>query len=94
MWLLFLSLPHHYAPSIPPPPPYALLHHTPSPTTGRQHCPKGLVTDYREGGGGYKTGGGGHVKIYPYEKGGGGGLAMLKGGGGHTKCWGSFYAVA
>ena len=23
------------------------------------------------GGGGYKTGGGGHVKFYPYEKGGG-----------------------
>ena len=31
---------------------------------------KGLVTHYREGG--YKTGGGGgHVKFYPYEKGGG-----------------------
>ena len=25
------------------------------------------------GRGGYKTGGGGHVKFYPYEKGGGGG---------------------
>ena len=33
--------------------------------------------------GGYKTGGGGHVRFqpYPYEKGGGGNLAMLKGGG-------------
>ena len=31
-------------------------------------CPKGLVTNYGEGG--YKTGGGGHVKFYPYEKGG------------------------
>ena len=31
---------------------------------------KGLVTNDGEGGG-YKTGGGGHVKFYPYEKGGG-----------------------
>ena len=32
---------------------------------------KGVVTNYGEGGGGYKTGGGGgHVKFYPYEKGG------------------------
>ena len=30
---------------------------------------KGLTTIYREGG--YKTGGGGHVKLYPYKKGGG-----------------------
>ena len=48
------------------------------------------------GRGGYKTGGGGHVKFYPYEKGGGGVaekvLAILKGG--HKKFWGSFYAVA
>ena len=29
-----------------------------------------MVTNYGEGGGGYKTGGGGHVKFYPYEKGG------------------------
>ena len=39
------------------------------------------------GGGGYKTGGGRHVKFYPYEKGGGGAekvLAMLKGRG-HNK---------
>ena len=36
------------------------------------------------------------MKIYPYEKGGGAEkvLAMLKGGGGHKKFWGSFYAVA
>ena len=34
------------------------------------HWPKGLVTNYGEGGGGYKTGEGGHVKFYPYEKGG------------------------
>ena len=40
-------------------------------------------------------GGGGHVKFYPYEKGGGGTkkvLAMLKGG--HKKFWGSFYVTA
>ena len=36
---------------------------------------------------------GGHVKFYLYEKGGGGVLVMLKGGG-HNKFWGSFYAVA
>ena len=36
---------------------------------------------------------GGHVKFYPYEKGGAEKvLAMLKGG--HKKFWGSFYAVA
>ena len=46
-------------------------------------------------GGGYKMGGGGHVKFYSIRKGGGGGgevLAMLKGG--HKKFRGSFYAVA
>ena len=44
---------------------------------------KGLVTNYGEGG--LQNGkGGGHVKFYPYEKGGGGVLAMLKGGGGAT----------
>ena len=33
---------------------------------------KGLVTNYGEGGGGLQNGrGGGHVKFYPYEKGGG-----------------------
>ena len=40
-------------------------------------------------------GGGGHVKFYPYEKGGGGAekvLTMLKGR--HKKSWGSVYAVA
>ena len=47
------------------------------------------------GRGGYKTGGGGHVKFYPYEKGGAEKvLAMLKGGGGHEKFRGSFYVVA
>ena len=58
-------------------------------------CYKGLVTNY--GKGGYKTGGVGHVKLYPYEKGGGAEQvsAMLKGGGGvHNKFWGSFYAEA
>ena len=55
---------------------------------------KGLVTNYGEGGGATKREGGGHVKFYPYEKGGGAEkvLAMLKGG--HKKFWGSFYAVA
>ena len=39
-------------------------------------------------------GGGGHVKFYPYEKGGGAEkvLAMLKGG--HKRFMGSFYVVA
>ena len=48
---------------------------------------KGLVTNHGEGGGGYKTGGGGHMKFYPYEKGGGAEnvLAMQEGG---TKSFG------
>ena len=33
---------------------------------------KGLVTNDGEGGGATKRQGGGHVKFYPYEKGGGG----------------------
>ena len=33
------------------------------------YCPKGLVTNYGEGGG-LQNGRGGHVKFYPYEKGG------------------------
>ena len=33
-------------------------------------------------GGGYKTGGGGHVKFYPYEKGGGGGKSFSHAEGG------------
>ena len=47
------------------------------------------------GRGGYKTGGGGgHVKFYPYEKGGGAEtiLATLKGG--HKKFWGRFFTAA
>ena len=43
---------------------------------------KGLATNNGEGGGGYKTGRGGGTNV----------LAKLKGG--HTKFWGSFYAVA
>ena len=44
-------------------------------------------------GGGLQNGRGGHVKFYPYEKGGAEKvLAMLKGG--HKQFWGSFYAVA
>ena len=43
---------------------------------------KGVVTNYKEGGGGYKTGEGGvQAKFYPYKKGGEEKvLAMLKGG--------------
>ena len=59
---------------------------------------KGLVTNYGEGGHNTGRGGGGHLKVYHYEKGGRFCLAMLKGrgggGGGHKKFWGSFYAVA
>ena len=54
---------------------------------------KELVTNYGEGGGGgYKTGrgGGGASEVLPLRKVGGGGvLAMLKGGG-QNKFWGSF----
>ena len=50
-------------------------------------CSKGLVTNYGEGG--LQNGRGGHVKFYPYEKGGAEKvLAVLKGG--HKKFWGSF----
>ena len=48
---------------------------------------KGLVTNYGEGGG-YKTGGGGHVKFYPYEKGGGGGKSFSHAEGGGAKSFG------
>ena len=34
------------------------------------------------------------MKFYPYEKGGGAVLAILKGEWGHNKFWVSFYAVA
>ena len=35
------------------------------------------------------------MKFYPYEKGwGGNSFSHAEGGGGHTKFWGSFYAVA
>ena len=45
------------------------------------------------GRGGLQNGRGGHVKFYPYEKGGAEKvLAILKGG--HTKFWDRFYAVA
>ena len=45
-------------------------------------------------GGGYKTGGGGgQVKFYPYEKG-GGGECFSHAEGGHKTFWGSFYMVA
>ena len=47
---------------------------------------KGLVTNYGEGG--YKTGGGGHVKFYPYEK--GGRVSFSHAEGGAQKVLGSF----
>ena len=52
-----------------------------------------MVTNYGEGG--YKTGGG-HVKFYPYEKGGGGGAEVGKSfshaeGGGGTISFGVVY---
>ena len=51
-----------------------------------------MVTNYGEGGGATKREGG-HVKFYPYEKGGAEKvLAILKGG--HKKFWGRFYGVA
>ena len=41
------------------------------------------------------TGMGGHVKFYPYEKGGGGGDGKgFSHAGGHNKFWGSFSTVA
>ena len=46
------------------------------------------------GRGDYKTGGGGHVKFYPYEKGAGGAKSLSHAEGGHKKFWGSFYTVA
>ena len=53
----------------------------------------GLVTYYREGV--LQNGrGGGHVKFYPYVKGGGSGKRFSHAEGGHKNCWGSLYAVA
>ena len=37
---------------------------------------------------------GGHVKFYPYEKGGGAEKVLAMSKGGHKKFWGSFYRVA
>ena len=45
---------------------------------------KGLVTNYGEGGA-TKRDGGGHVKFYPYEKGGGGGKSFSHAEGGAQK---------
>ena len=53
--------------------------------------PKGLVTNYGEGGATKREGGA--REVLPLQKGGAEKvLAMLKGG--HTKFWGRFYAVA
>ena len=48
---------------------------------------KGLVANNGEGGGGY-------VKFYPYEKGGGGSFSHAKGAGGNKSFEVFFYAVA
>ena len=45
------------------------------------------------GGGGLQNRRGGHMKFYPYEKGGGKSFGHSEGGG-HIKFWGSFYTVA
>ena len=46
-------------------------------------------------GGGYKMGGGAR-EVLPLQKGGAEKVLdmLIGGGGGHQKCWGSFYAVA
>ena len=49
---------------------------------------KGLVTNYGEGGGLQNGRGGGHVKFYPYEKGGGGGKSLSHAQGGAQKVLG------
>ena len=43
---------------------------------GHRSSAKGLVTYNGEGGGGYKKGGTGEVKFYPYENEGGGGAQV------------------
>ena len=55
---------------------------------------KGLVTNYGEGGGGYKTGGGGAREVLPLRKGGAEKVLAMLEGGGHKKFWGSFYVEA
>ena len=61
-------------------------------------CRKDISIDWSliTGRGATKWEGGGHVKFYPYENGGGGGGKGFSHaeGGGHTMFWGSFYAVA
>ena len=60
------------------------------PNTLRSLGAYGLVANYREGGG-VQNGRGGHVKFYPYEKGGGGGKKSFSHAeGGHNKFRGSF----
>ena len=61
-------------------------------TVAEEYEPKGLVTNYAEGGGATKREGGA-CEVLPLRKGGAEKvLGMLKGG--HEKFWGSFYAVA
>ena len=48
---------------------------------------KGVVTNYGEGGG-LQNGRGGHMKFYPYEKGGGGGKSFSHPEGGAQKVLG------
>ena len=57
------------------------------PSTNQESNPQDNLVSYKMG-----RGGGVQVKLYPYEKGGGGVLAMLKEG--YNKVRGSFYAVA
>ena len=59
-------------------------------------CPGKYLRDWSQimGRGATKREGGGHMKFYPYEKGGGVEkvLAILKEG--HNRFWGSIYGVA
>ena len=43
---------------------------------------------------GYKTVGGGHVKVYPYEEGEGAEKVLAMPKGGHNQFWGSFNTLA
>ena len=59
-----------------------------SPPCGIEIIVLGLGTNYGEGGGLQNGRGGGHVKFYPYEKGGGGGKSFSHAEGGAQKVLG------